>query len=169
MSFDKFYTAEGENAKVIENKVIAFLTNLGLKSIEDFMEPTDDDISKSGLKIKVNEIEVKNFNAIPYTAVEEYVKLNQDKSAEEVASIWNKFVSCNPTSWFIVTDEGRQLLSERYANYCHEIKCADGRSVWVNKDGWRRATDKNSRDTVQEFIDAVNTEDLGIHIEEIKQ
>lgn len=92
-----------------------------------------------------------------------------EKSAEEVVSIWGKFVSCNPTSWFIVTDEGRQSLSERYAGYCYEIKCADGRSVWVNKDGWRRGTDKNPRDTVQEFIDAVNTEDLGIHIEEIKQ
>lgn len=169
LSFDKFYTAEGENAKVIEKKVISFLTNLELKPIEDNVDPIDSDISKFGLKIKVNDIEVKNFNAIPYTAVEEYVKLNPEKSAEEVVSIWGKFVSCNPTSWFIVTDEGRQSLSERYAGYCYEIKCADGRSVWVNKDGWRRGTDKNPRDTVQEFIDAVNTEDLGIHIEEIKQ
>lgn len=169
LSFDKFYTAEGENAKVIEKKVIDFLTNLGLKPIDGDMEPMDNDISKSGFIIKVNDIEVKKYNAIPGIAVEEYVKLNQDKSAEEVASIWGKFVSCNPTSWFIVTDEGRKSLTARYANYSYEIKCSDGKSVWVNKDGWRRATDKNPRDTVQEFINAVNSDSLGIHIEEIKQ
>lgn len=169
LSFDKFYTAEGKNAKVVEGKVIAFLTNLGLKPIDDDMESIDNDISKSGLIIKVNGHEVKKYNAIPYIAVEEYVKLNQDKSAEEVASIWNKFVSCNPTSWFIVTEEGRKLLSQRYANYSYEIECSDGKSVWVNKDGWRRATEKNPRDTVQEFIDSVNAENLGIHIEEINQ
>lgn len=169
LSFDKFYTAEGENAKVIEKKVIDFLTNLGLKPIDGDMEPMDNDISKSGFIIKVNDIEVKKYNAIPGIAVEEYVKLNQDKSAEEVASIWGKFVSCNPTSWFIVTDEGRKSLTARYANYSYEIKCSDGKSVWVNKDGWRRATDKNPRDTVQEFINAVNSDNLGIHIEEIKQ
>lgn len=169
LSFDKFYTAEGENAKVIEKKVIAFLTNLGLKPLDDDMEPIDNDIPKSGFIIKVNDIEVKKYNAIPGIAVEEYVKSNQDKSAEEVASIWGKFVSCNPTSWFIVTDEGRKSLTARYANYSYEIKCSDGKSVWVNKDGWRRATDKNPRDTVQEFINAVNSDSLGIHIEEIKQ
>lgn len=169
LSFDKFYTAEGENAKVIEKKVIDFLTNLGLKPIDGDMEPMDNDISKSGFIIKVNDIEVKKYNAIPGIAVEEYVKLNQDKSAEEVASIWGKFVSCNPTSWFIVTDEGRKSLTARYANYSYEIKCSDGKSVWVNKDGWRRATDKNPRDTVQEFINAVNSDNLGIYIEEIKQ
>ena len=169
LSFDKFYTAEGKNAKVVEKKVIAFLANLGVKPIDDDMESVDNDISKSGLIIKVNGHEVNKYNAIPYIAVEEYVKLNQDKSAEEVASIWNKFVSCNPTSWFIVTEEGRKLLSQRYANYSYEIECSDGKSVWVNKDGWRRATEKNPRDTVQEFIDAVNADNLGIHIEEINQ
>ena len=49
--------------------MISFLTNLELKPIEDNVDPIDSDISKFGLKIKVNDIEVKKFNAIPYTAV----------------------------------------------------------------------------------------------------
>ena len=101
--------------------------------------------------------------------MEKYVDMNPDKTAEEIANIWSKFVSCNPTKWFIVDEAGLNELSERYANYSYEIKCADNKSVWVNKDGWRRATVNNSRDTVKELIDAVNAEYLGVQIEEIKQ
>lgn len=169
LTFDKFYTVAEGNTKVVEENVVVFLSNLGLQVIENEIESVPDDISSSGLRIKVNDREVYKYNAIAYTAVEEYVKLNQDKSADEVARIWDKFVSCNPTSWFIVTEAGRQTLSPRYASYSYEIKCSDGKSVYVNKDGWRRATDKTPRDTVQEFIDAVNAENLAIHIKVINQ
>ena len=169
LAFDKFYTVAEGNTKVVEEKVVFFLANLGLQVIENEIESVSDDISSSGLRIKVNDREVYKYNAIAYTAVEEYVKLNQDKTADEVARIWGKFVSCNPTSWFIVTEAGRQSLSPRYASYSYEIKCSDGKSVYVNKDGWRRATDKTPRDTVQEFIDAVNAENLAVHIEVVNQ
>ncbi len=169
LTFDKFYTVVEGNTKVVEENVVVFFTNLGLQVIEEEIESVTNDISKSGVKIKVNDREVNKYNAIAYTAVEEYVKLNQDKSADDVVRIWNQFVSCNPTSWFIVTEEGRRSLSPRYASYCYEIKCSDGKFVYVNKDGWRRATENTSRDTVQEFIDAVNAKNLAIHIEVVNQ
>lgn len=169
LTFDKFYTVVEGKTKVAEENVASFLTNLGLQIIEGEMESVANDISKSGLKIKVNDREVYKYNAIAYTAVEEYVKLNQDKSADDVARIWNKFVSCNSTSWFIVTEEGYRSLLSRYKSYSYEIKCADGKSVYVNKDGWKRATEKDPRNTVQQFIDAVNAENLAIHIEMVNQ
>lgn len=169
LTFDKFYTVVEGKTKVAEENVASFLTNLGLQIIEGEMESVANDISKSGLKIKVNDREVYKYNAIAYTAVEEYVKLNQDKSADDVARIWNKFVSCNSTSWFIVTEEGYRSLLSRYKSYSYEIKCADGKSVYVNKDGWKKATEKDPRDTVQQFIDAVNAENLAIHIEMVNQ
>lgn len=169
LTFDKFYTVVEGKTKVAEENVASFLTNLGLQIIEGEMESVANDISKSGLKIKVNDREVYKYNAIAYTAVEEYVKLNQDKSADDVARIWNQFVSCNSTSWFIVTEEGYRSLLSRYKSYSYEIKCADGKSVYVNKDGWKRATEKDPRDTVQQFIDAVNAKNLAIHIEMVNQ
>lgn len=170
LTFDKFYTTEGKNSKVVEEKVVAFLSNLGVQPIEDDgAEPLSDETIADNIVIKVNGQQVDKYNAIGYTAVEKYVDANPDKTAEDVANIWSKFVSCNPTKWFIVDEAGRNELSERYANYSYEIKCADNKSVWVNKDGWRRATVNNSRDTVKELIDAVNTENLGVHIEEVKQ
>jgi len=170
LTFDKFYTSEGKNSMVVEDKVVAFLSNLGVKPMEDGgAEPLSDETIADTVFIKVNGQQVDKYNAIGYTAVEKYVDMNSDKTAEEIANIWGKFVSCNPTKWFIVDEAGRKELSERYQSYSYEIKCSDNKSVWVNKDGWRRATINNSRDTVQEFIDAVNAENLSVHIEEIKQ
>ena len=115
--------------------------------------------------IIVNGQQIQKYNALAYTAVSEYVKLNPTKTADEVAAAWKQFVSYNPTSWFIVTEPERAELSSRYANYSYEIKCADGKSVWVNKDGWRRETEKNPRDTVKELMVAVNAKpELGITI-----
>lgn len=170
LTFDKFYTSEGKNSNVVEDKVVAFLSNLGVQPMEDGgAEPLSDETIADNVVIKVNGQQVDKYNAIGYTAVEKYVDMNPDKTAEEIANIWDKFVSCNPTKWFIVDEAGRKELSERYQSYSYEIKCSDNKSVWVNKDGWRRATVNNSRDTVQEFIDAVNAENLSVHIEEIKQ
>lgn len=170
LTFDKFYTSEGKNSKVVEDNVVAFLSNLGVQPMEDGgAEPLSDEAIADNVVIKVNGQQVDKYNAIGYTAVEKYVDMNPDKTAEEIANIWSKFVSCNPTKWFIVDEVGRKELSERYQSYSYEIKCSDNKSVWVNKDGWRRATVNNSRDTVQEFIDAVNAENLGVHIEEVKQ
>ncbi len=170
LTFDKFYTSEGKDSKVVEDNVVAFLSNLGVKPMEDGgAESLSDEAIADNIVIKVNGQQVDKYNAIGYTAVEKYVDMNPDKTAEEIANIWSKFVSCNPTKWFIVDETGRNELSERYANYSYEIKCADNKSVWVNKDGWRRATVNNSRDTVKELIDAVNAEYLGVQIEEIKQ
>ena len=53
----------------------------------------------------------------------------------------------------------------KYAKYSQEIPCADGQSLWVNKDGWMHNPAKQ-RDTIAEFIKAVNEADLGIHITE---
>ena len=56
-------------------------------------------------------------------------------------------------------------MNPTYANYSYEIPCTDGQSLWVNKDGWMHNPDKQ-RDTIAEFIKAVNEADLGIHITE---
>ena len=164
LTFDKFYTAEGKNAKVVETKVTTFLTNLGLEPVDDASSAIEEPVSQD-IVIKVNDKQIKKYNAIAYTVVEEYVRLNPNKTADEVAAVWNGFKSCSMRSWFLATDEQKKDIPSPYAEYSYEVKCGDGKPVWVNKDGWKRATDTTPRDTVKELIDAINTKpELGITI-----
>lgn len=165
LTFDKFYTAEGNNSKVIEEKVELFLKNLGLETSVQ-QENMDENIDPK-IIIKVNDKDVTKVNAIPYTAIEEYVKLHPEMSAQEVVDIWKPFKKCSMRSWIVCNKKERDEMDQRYANYSYEIKCADGNSLWVNKDGWmHHPENKNLRDTVSEFIEAVNGADLGITITE---
>ena len=165
LTFDKFYTAEGNNSKVVEEKVKLFLKNLGLEASVQ-QENMDEDID-SKIIIKVNGKDVTKVNAIPYTAIEEYVKLHSEMSAQEVIDIWKPFKKCSMRSWIVCNKKEHDEMDQRYANYSYEIKCTDGNSLWVNKDGWmHHPENKNLRDTVSEFIEAVNGADLGITITE---
>ena len=165
LTFDKFYTAEGNNSKVVEEKVKLFLKNLGLEA--SVQQENMDEYIDSKIIIKVNGKDVTKVNAIPYTAIEEYVKLHSEMSAQEVVDIWKPFKKCSMRSWIVCNKKEHDEMDQRYANYSYEIKCADGNSLWVNKDGWmHHPENKNLRDTVSEFIEAVNGADLGITITE---
>lgn len=159
LSFDKFYLPNG---KVNKDKIKIFLTNLEL-------EPTDKSINliDSKIEIKVNGNIAKYINAIPYMAIDEYVRLNPHKTAEEVANVWSPFKKCSMRSWIVCNKQEHDEMDPKYANYSYEIKCADGQSLWVNKDGWMHHTKNPSlRDTISEFIEAVNSANLGITITE---
>lgn len=166
LSFNKFYTSEGKNSKIVEKKVALFLKNLGIEIIAKEIMSTDDTINTTSI-IKVNGKEIKKINAIPYTVIEEYVKQNQGKTAQEVIDIWKPFKKYSMRSWIVANKEELANMDERYANYSYKIDCADGNSLWVNKDGWmHRPANPSLRDTINEFIHAVNEANLGIIITE---
>lgn len=166
LSFDKFYTSEGKESKVVEGKVVLFLDNLGIEPISTEIISTDDDVNTNSV-IKVNGKEIKKINAIPYTAIEEYVKQNQGKTAQEVIDVWKPFKKYSMRSWIVANKEELANMDERYAKYSYKIDCADGNSLWVNKDGWmHRPANPSLRDTINEFIHAVNEASLGITITE---
>lgn len=166
LSFDKFYTSEGKESKVVEGKVVLFLDNLGIEPISTEIISTDDDVNTISV-IKVNGKEIKKINAIPYTAIEEYVKQNQGKTAQEVIDVWKPFKKYSMRSWIVANKEELANMDERYANYSYKIDCADDNSLWVNKDGWmHRPANPSLRDTINEFIHAVNEASLGITITE---
>ena len=166
LSFDKFYTSEGKESKVVEGKVVLFLKNLGIEPISTEIISTDDTVNTISV-IKVNGKEIKKINAIPYTAIEEYVKQNQGKTAQEVIDVWKPFKKYSMRSWIVANKEELANMDERYANYSYKIDCADGNSLWVNKDGWmHRPANPSLRDTINEFIHAVNEASLGITITE---
>lgn len=166
LSFDKFYIAEGNTAKVNTANVEQFLKNLGLAPMSlDSISPTDA-INTTSI-IKINGNEVKKINAIPYTAIEEYVKQNSDKSVQDIIDVWKPFKKCSMRSWIVANKEDIERMEPRYANYSYRIECSDGNYIWVNKDGWMHKPKNSSlRDTIDEFIKAVNDAELGITITE---
>lgn len=166
LSFDKFYTSDGQNSKVVEENVALFLKNLGVEPVPTEITSTDDAVNTTSV-IKVNGKEIKKINAIPYTAIEEYVKQNPDKTAQEVIDVWEPFKKCSMRRWIVANKEELANMDERYANYSYKIDCADGHSLWVNKDGWmHRPANSFLRDTINEFIHAVNEANLGVTITE---
>lgn len=159
LSFDKFYLPNG---KVNKDKIKIFLTNLEL-------EPTDNSINliDSKIEIKVNGNIAKYINAIPYMVIDEYVRLNPHKTAAEVVNVWSPFKKYSMRSWIVCNKQEHDEMAPKYANYSYEIKCADGQSLWVNKDGWMHHPENPSlRDTIAEFVEAVNEAELGITITE---
>lgn len=166
LTFDKFYTTEGKESKIVEENVDLFLRNLNLQSIIAGIMSTDDTVNTASV-IKVNGRIVNKINAIPYTAIEEYVGGHNEMTAQEVIDVWKPFKKCSMRSWLVANKEEHDNMDPRYAEYSHKIDCADGNALWVNKDGWmHRPTNPNLRDTISEFIQAVNEANLGISITE---
>lgn len=162
LSFDKFYLANGT---VNEGKVRMFLDNLGMMPKES--TEGNSNIVDPKTRIEVNGRAVRFINAIPYMAVEEYVHLNPGKTAQEVVGVWDQFKNCSMRTWIVCNKQDHDAMKPQYANYSHEIKCADGQSLWVNKDGWmHHPQNPNLRDTIAEFIKAVNDAELGVAITE---
>lgn len=159
LSFEKFYLANG---KVNEEKVRMFLKNLGMMPMED--NNRVDSIDYKTL-FKINGKSTNKLNAIPYMAIAEYVRLHPDKTAQEVVDIWEPFKQDSQKSWIVCNKQDFDTNPTKYANYSEEIPCADGQSLWVNKDGWMHNPAKQ-RDTIAEFIKAVNEAGFGIRITE---
>lgn len=167
LSFDKFYKVDGGNSIVVEDKVELFLRNLGVTLLteENNILPSGDTVvSSSNVEIKVNGQKVQYVNAVPYTAIEQYVKLNPNKTSEEILRIWDPFKQYSIRKWIVAGKEEREAHKD--GEYSYEILCADGNPIYVNKDGWMYHPRKGLRDTISEFIQAVNAANLGIKIEE---
>ena len=167
LSFDKFYKVDGGNSIVVEDKVELFLRNLGVTILTEEnnnLLSGDAVVSSSNVEIKVNGQKVQYVNAVPYTAIEQYVKLNPNKTSEEILRIWDPFKQYSIRKWIVAGKEEREAHKD--GEYSYEIFCADGNPIYVNKDGWMYHPRKGLRDTISEFIQAVNAANLGIKIEE---
>lgn len=167
LSFDKFYKVDGGNSIVVEDKVELFLRNLGVTILTEEnnnLLSGDAVVSSSNVEIKVNGQKVQYVNAVPYTAIEQYVKLNPNKTSEEILRIWDPFKQYSIRKWIVAGKEEREAHKD--GEYSYEIFCADGNPIYVNKDGWMYHPRKGLRDTISEFIQAVNAANMGIKIEE---
>lgn len=166
LSFDKFYTSEGKNSKVVEEKVALFLKNLGLipieiskeeSEIEDEDGNTPESNSRNYDKFTVNDGAECAKNKLAIECIKEYIKLNPDITAQEVYEKWTSLGSIVPH--FIETKEQFDSRTDN-SKRSDAVDCY-GTTIYVARDGYGC---NGQADTLMKLV---NEKDWGITIKKI--
>lgn len=166
LSFDKFYTSEGKNSKVIEEKVALFFKNLGLipieiskeeSEIEDEDGNTPESNSRNYDKFTVNDGAECAKNKLAIECIKEYIKLNPDITAQEVYEKWTSLGSIVPH--FIETKE--QIDSRTDNSKRSDAVDCYGIPIYVARNGY------GSNGKADILMKLVNEKNWGITIKKI--
>lgn len=166
LSFDKFYTSDGQNSKVVEEKVALFLKNLGLipieiskeeSEIEDEDGNTPESNSRNYDKFTVNDGAECAKNKLAIECIKEYVKLNPDITAQEVYEKWTSLGSIVPH--FIETKE--QFVSRTDNSKRSDAVDCYGTPIYVARNGY------GSNGKADILMKLVNEKNWGITIKKI--
>lgn len=166
LSFDKFYTSEGKNSKVVEEKVALFFKNLGLipieiskeeSEIEDEDGNTPESNSRNYDKFTVNEGAECAKNKLAIECIKEYIKLNPDITAQEVYEKWTSLGSIVPH--FIETKEQFDSRTDN-SKRSDAVDCY-GIPIYVARNGY------GSNGKADILMKLVNEKNWGITIKKI--
>lgn len=166
LSFDKFYTSEGKNSKVVEEKVALFFKNLGLipieiskeeSEIEDEDGNTPESNSRNYDKFTVNDGAECAKNKLAIECIKEYIKLNPDITAQEVYEKWTSLGSIVPH--FIETKEQFDSRTDN-SKRSDAVECY-GIPIYVARNGY------GSNGKADILMKLVNEKNWGITIKKI--
>ncbi len=166
LSFDKFYTSEGKNSKVVEEKVALFLKNLGLipieiskeeSEIEDEDGNTPESNNRNYDKFTVNDGAECAKNKLAIECIKEYIKLNPDITAQEVYEKWTSLGSIVPH--FIETKEQFDSRTDN-SKRSDAVDCY-GMPIYVARNGY------GSNGKADILMKLVNEKNWGITIKKI--
>ena len=166
LSFDKFYTSEGKNSKVVEEKVALFLKNLGLipieiskeeSEIEDEDGNTPESNSRNYDKFTVNDGAECAKNKLAIECIKEYIKLNPGITAQEVYEKWTSLGSIVPH--FIETKEQFDSRTDN-SKRSDAVDCY-GIPIYVARNGY------GSNGKADILMKLVNEKNWGITIKKI--
>ena len=166
LSFDKFYTSEGKNSKVVEEKVALFFKNLGLipieiskeeSEIEDEDGNTPESNSRNYDKFTVNDGAECAKNKLAIECIKEYVRLNPDITAQEVYEKWTSLGSIVPH--FIETKEQFDSRTDN-SKRSDAVDCY-GIPIYVARNGY------GSNGKADILMKLVNEKNWGITIKKI--
>lgn len=166
LSFDKFYTSEGKNSKVVEEKVALFFKNLGLipieiskeeSEIEDEDGNTPESNSRNYDKFTVNDGAECAKNKLAIECIKEYIKLNPDITVQEVYEKWTSLGSIVPH--FIETKEQFDSRTDN-SKRSDAVDCY-GIPIYVARNGY------GSNGKADILMKLVNEKNWGITIKKI--
>lgn len=167
LSFDKFYTSEGKNSKVVEEKVALFFKNLGLipieiskeeSEIEDEDGNTPESNSKNYDKFTVNNGAECAKNRLAIECIKEYIKLNSGITAQEVYNTWSSLGNIVPH--FIETKEQYDARKDN-SKRSDPIECS-GSLLYIALNGYGSNNGK-----ADALMNLVNEKDWGITVRKI--
>ena len=166
LTFDKFYTADGTKTEIASDKVEVFLKNLGLEpsasqnGTNDAENKSADSKNNDKFKFKVNDTVVYTLKSLAETCVKEYIKLNPDKTAQEVYDVWKEYKGNGGGNRFIETQQEYDKHKANDKNiYAAEVDC-HGEKLYVS-------TEKFHITNEDIFMDWVNKQDWGIVVTKV--
>lgn len=173
LTFDKFYTAEGNNSKVVLENVELFLKNLKLEPVNDIVEQ-EEFVEQ---EVDGHDLPINNQNKKDYTRysingegnypkkevatelVKKYIGMNPGISADDVVENWKKLGIS--VSHFIETEAEYNARTD-YDKRSNRIEC-NGSAVYVTWNGW------GGTNRMKELKEAVSKQGWGLNIQEIMQ
>lgn len=171
MTFDKFYTAEGKDAKVKEETVEMFLRRLGVVPIGGMT------ISEGNIELDSPETPENSLNGKDTTQysingegnypkkevatelVKRYIDMHPDMSADEVVMNWRNLG--NLVSHFIETQAEYDARTDN-SKRSNRIEC-NGNYIYVAWNGW------GGTEKMNELKKAIDKQDWGLSIQETMQ
>lgn len=165
ITFDKFYTAEGNDSKVVEEQVELFLKNLHLNPVESDgeedldSEDVEDKNGRDTTHYSINGEGDFPKRLLAKELIERFVKMHPELSAEDVIRQWK---GLSTVSHFIENDNKHERRTEDGKKRAQVVLCNDGTHIWVSTHGW-------VPNTVNALIEEVNSkEDLGVQVKAIE-
>ena len=163
LTLDKFYTAEGNNSKVVEEKVKLFLKNLKLQPIETdgeedtISESTEYESNRDMTRYAINGEGNYPKRLLAKELIERFVKMHPELNADSVIEQWKPLSN---VTRFVESDIEHEQRTEDGKKRAQVVTCSNGTHVWVATHGW-------VPDTVNALIDNVSSKEWGLRIETI--
>ncbi len=176
LSFNKFYAVNGAgDTVVVEEKVEKLLKNLGVSVIEEEYEDNDDEDEedeedktddqlgqnqKDRSRFSINGQGHYNKRKVPFKAVSLFVQNHPNLSAQEIADEWYSLDL--PIKQTVITSneytqKSNQTSNIDFPNTYYSLDLNNGEKIYIyNKFSLKR---------INGFIEKVNSQDWGIHIE----
>ena len=118
LTFAKFYTEEGRNARIVIDKVAVFLKNLGLEPsfIEPDAESNSVPNSESGSQMDYSKYSLNGEGSyskggLVYEAVKRYATAHAESTADEIVNTWLRLGINVP--YLVETTEGHELRKQQ--------------------------------------------------------
>lgn len=167
LTFNKFYTTEGRESKVIEERVEHFFNNLGVKPIEmeaienepSYLEDKEEQNSRDKTRYSINGEGNYPKKLLAKELIERFVKLHPEYSAEKVIELWKPF--SNVLHFVENSIEYEQRTEDWKKRRTQAVTCNDGTTVWVSTHGW-------ILETINDLIDRVNSSEWNLQIKTIE-
>ena len=177
LSFDKFYTSEGKDSKVVEEKVALFLKNLGVEPMltsvslidenEEDIETDENDDEDSNAQSSTNRdrYSVNGEGSygkcrVPFEAVRIYVSQNPQMTASEIAQKWTSLNVTHLPHLVETEQEFEQRATEtndaKFRTKAKRLDLSNGETIYVSN--------QFNPTRINELISKLENINLGVHI-----